>query len=131
MKQMRQAEQAGYAFYSTPCEGGKLIEVFDTTAALVHFPVAEPFGLVVAEALARDLKLFGARTGGILDIATGIEDAELFDVDDLPGLENGIARWLQAGCPKGRSSANIMAARYHPKSVAWRHIEIYREVTAL
>lgn len=127
-KEMRQAEQAGYAFYRKHCDAGELVELFDASAALVHFPLAEPFGLVVAEALARNLKLFGARTGGILDIAAGVGDAELFDVADLSGLESSIARWLQAGCPKGRSSAQMMADRYHPKAVAQRHVEIYREV---
>jgi glycosyltransferase involved in cell wall biosynthesis len=130
MIEMRQAEQAGYAFYHIQCEAQKLVDLFDASAALVHFPIAEPFGLVVAEALARDVKLFGARTGGISDIAVGVDDAELFDAADLPGLEDGIARWLEAGCPKTQSSAKIMADRYHPKYVAARHIEIYREVLA-
>jgi len=30
---------------------------------MIHFPTEEAFGGVVAEGFARDLKLFGARTG--------------------------------------------------------------------
>ena len=46
---------------------------------LVHFPSEEAFGLVVGEVLARELKFFGARLGGIAEIAGDAPDA-LFDL---------------------------------------------------
>ena len=67
----------------------ELIALFDQAGALVHFPSEEAFGLVAAEALARGLKLFGARVGGIPEIAAGATDAELFDANDWAGHEDG------------------------------------------
>jgi glycosyltransferase involved in cell wall biosynthesis len=95
---------------------------------MVHFPMEESFGLVVAEALARDLKLFGSRVGGIGDIAAGLPGAELFAVDDWRGLTAAIAGWIRSGFPRAQGAAQVMRARYHPEVIAKRHLEIYREV---
>ena len=86
------------------------------------------FGLVVAEALARNLKFFGAATGGVVDIAGGVQGAELVPAQDWAALENAIARWLTADCPPPPDTAAIMRERYHPTVIARRHLEIYREV---
>jgi len=82
----------------------------------------------VAEALARNLKLFAAATGGVVDIASGIEGAELFPASDWGAMENAIAKWLEAGCPRPGKAAAVMRERYHPEVIARRHLEIYREV---
>jgi glycosyltransferase involved in cell wall biosynthesis len=109
----------------------QLITAMDTASALLHLPSEEAFGLVVAEALARNLKIFAADTGGILDIARDVEGAELFDVQDRHQLGDAIARWFSAGQPRPQSAAAEMRKRYHPDAVAARHIEIYSEVMAL
>lgn len=108
----------------------ELIAQLDASSALVHFPMEEAFGLVVCEALAREIKFFGARTGGIIDIAEGVPGAELFDVQDWAGLENAMAAWIESGFPKPSGAAAIMRERYHPTVIARRHLEIYREVLA-
>ena len=100
----------------------------DAASALVHFPGEEAFGLVAAEALARNLKLFAGATGGVVDIAAGIEGAELFSGQDWPGLEKSLARWLETGCPRPRTASAVMRQRYAPEVIARRHLEIYREV---
>jgi glycosyltransferase involved in cell wall biosynthesis len=100
----------------------------DAASALIHFPTEEAFGLVVAEGLSRNLKLFAAATGGVVDIATSVDGAELFPDGDFFALEQGIARWLEAGVPLPEMAAGIMRERYHPATVARRHLEIYREV---
>ena len=46
-------------------------ECFDAASGMVHFPTEEAFGSVVAEGFARNLKLFGARTGGIVKLRMG------------------------------------------------------------
>jgi glycosyltransferase involved in cell wall biosynthesis len=96
----------------------------------VHFPLQESFGLVVAEALARNLKLFAGAAGGVPDVAQGVEAAELFQLGDLGGLESAIARWLQAGCPRPLSARQTICERYHPRVIARQHLQIYREVLA-
>jgi len=129
-RELERAEQAGYARHLGLLPPPQLLGAMDAADALVHFPTEESFGLVVAEALARNLKLFAATTGGIVDIAAGVTDAELFAPTDFAGLENAMANWLTAGCPAGSNAAELMRARYHPKTVARQHLEIYQEVLA-
>lgn len=122
------AERAGYARHLGQLSTSLLVTTMDAAGALIHFPTEEAFGLVVAEALARNLKFFGAATGGVGDIAAGVAGTELFPPQDFTALENAIARWLEAGCPPPPDSAAIMRERYHPTIIAQRHIEIYRGI---
>jgi len=122
------AQAKGYARYEGYQSGDKLIESFDRASALVHFPQVETFGLVVAEGLTRGLKLFAARCGGIVDIAKDVQDAELFEQDDLPGLEAALGRWLQQGTVAPSNGAELMRLRYHPAAVGRLHLQIYREI---
>jgi glycosyltransferase involved in cell wall biosynthesis len=121
-------EAAGCARYLGEFSTPELLQQFDAAAGLVHFPFEESFGLVVGEALARNLKLFGVRLGGIAEIAAGAPGAELFDLNDWGGLTEAIAGWLAQGHPPAENSAGLMCERYHPTVIARRHLEIYREV---
>jgi glycosyltransferase involved in cell wall biosynthesis len=94
----------------------------------VHASAEESFGLVVAEAQARNLKLFATRVGGIPDIVDGVEGAELFILDDYSGLGEALIRWKNAGGLRPRTAAAEMQRRYHPDVIALRHLEIYRDV---
>jgi glycosyltransferase involved in cell wall biosynthesis len=131
LKRIRVAEQKGYARYLGTKSTTELIQCFDEASALVHFPIAEAFGLVVAEALARNLKVFGARVGGIPDIAEGLPGTELFGEQDWTGLGTAIAQWIRIGYPRPTQSAHQIAARYHPKVIAQRHLEIYEELLTI
>ena len=128
LERIRQAETEGYAAYIGFKDLDGLIEEYDRSAALVHAPAAESFGLVVAEALGRNLKFFGTSVGGVPDIAGGVEGAELFADGDWDGLRAAITRWIRSGCPRPQSAAQVMRDRYHPELIARRHCEIYREV---
>ncbi len=128
LERIKEAEAQGYARYLGLKSTSELIALFDAAHGLVHFPSEEAFGLVVAEAMARDLKFFGALLGGIVDISSGVPGAELFAMGDWDGLTAGIAKWIQGGHPRSAGSAGIMNARYHPRVIAQRHLEIYREV---
>jgi glycosyltransferase involved in cell wall biosynthesis len=125
---IRRAEAAGYAKFSGLVFGETLVRKFDEADALLHFPSEEAFGLVVAEALARNLKIFGSRLGGIVDICEGIDDAELIDFEDWSRLGIEVAGWLTAGAPRAERASQIIRQRYHPRKVAEQHIAIYREV---
>jgi glycosyltransferase involved in cell wall biosynthesis len=130
LKRIKPLETEGWARHSGEMPADELIRHFDSAAGLVHFPSEEAFGLVVAEALARGLKFFGARLGGISDIADGVEGAELFGADDWDGLEKAIAAWIKNGNPSSPAAAGQMRGKYHPQIIARRHLEIYREVLA-
>lgn len=122
------AKLDGWLDYMEKASVSDLIKLMDSSHALLHFPQEEAFGLVVAEALARGLKLFAAKVGGIVDIAKGVQDAELFDVDDLPGLEYSLKAWIHNPVPPSPFSRVLMESRYHPKVIAARHLEIYQSV---
>jgi len=128
LERIKPMEREGFARCAGPKAIKELIRTFDAAAALVHFPTEEAFGLVAAEALARDLKLFAAGIGGIADIAAGVPGAELFGVEDFSGLTSAIARWIRLDYPRPAGAAQAMRDRYHPQLIALRHVEIYREV---
>lgn len=127
-EELKRAEQQGYAIYAGFLDVNELIQLMDQSHAMIHFPTEEAFGLVVAEGMARGLKFFGANVGGIVDIASGIDGAELHH--DFESLQDGIIRWLSAGAPDPHKAADEMAQLYHPTVVAKKHVEIYREVLA-
>jgi glycosyltransferase involved in cell wall biosynthesis len=126
--QITQAEKEGYAGYLGVKYDAELLTAMDTATGMVHAPHEEAFGLVAAEGLARNLKLFGSRVGGLVDVAAGIEGAELFDRGNMAALEEAIFKWLDSGHAKPTQAARQIRERYHPDVVARRHIEIYREV---
>jgi glycosyltransferase involved in cell wall biosynthesis len=126
VEELKHAEALGYACHGGFLDADELIDLMDQAHGFIHFPLEEAFGLVVAEAMARGLKFFGADLGGIKDIATGIPGAELHS--DFNALKSGLAAWLQAGAPRQEDAAWKIAERYHPRVIAERHLEIYREV---
>jgi glycosyltransferase involved in cell wall biosynthesis len=128
LERIKPMAAAGYARYlGTPSHEG-MVQCFDAASGMIHFPTEEAFGSVVAEGFARDLKFFGTRTGGIVEIANGAPGAELFGKDDWTELTEAIALWIKGGhpCPTGASA--IMGQRYHPKIYTQQHLEVYREV---
>lgn len=128
-EKMAVAREAGYADHLGTFEIDPLIDRMDSASALVHVPDEEAFGLVIAEALARNLKLFATKTGGIIDIASGVEGAQLFESKNwTSSLKEAIGHWLQSGAPRPHDAAIKMAARYQPVTIARRHLDIYREV---
>jgi glycosyltransferase involved in cell wall biosynthesis len=128
LERFKEAEAKGYCRHLGMKSSAELIACFDAAHGLVHFPTEEAFGLVVAEAMARGLKFFGARLGGIKDISGGVPGAELFEAGDWDGLTLAIGNWIRSGHPRSPQSAPLMRERYHPLFIARRHMDIYREV---
>jgi glycosyltransferase involved in cell wall biosynthesis len=128
LEQLKPAEAQGYVRYlGTPSHQG-MVECFDAASGMIHYPTEEAFGSVAAEGFARDLKFFGARTGGITEIATGMPGAELFETEDWTGLTDAVGRWIQAGHPSGAGAAAVAKQRYHPEVYMRQHLDVYRQV---
>ncbi len=121
------AERLGFARHLQPRNLADLIALYDSASALIHAPAEEAFGLVVAEALSRNLKFIGSRTGGMPDIAEGVEGTELFPPGNDEAVGKAVARWLGEGSPRPTTAAE-MRARYHPEVIARKHLEIYRDL---
>jgi glycosyltransferase involved in cell wall biosynthesis len=129
-REIAAAEKDGYAQHLGFHAIGDTVALMDSASALVHVAREEAFGLVVAEALARNLKLFASQVGGVPDIGFGVEGAELFAPNAWPQMGDAIEHWLRAGAPRPKLAADVMRERYDPKRIAERHLEIYREVLA-
>jgi glycosyltransferase involved in cell wall biosynthesis len=127
LEEIKPAEKDGYARYVGTRSGKELVEYFDRAQGMIHCPSEEAFGLVVAEALARNLKFFGSREGGIVDIASEVDGTELFAVDDWNDLAGRLERWMKAGYPRAQSAAEIMRERYRPAVIMRQHVEIYEQ----
>ncbi len=122
------ATNEGYASYLGLLPTPELIRRFDQAQALVHFPSEEAFGLAVPEALARNLRLYASAVGGIVDILSGVPDAQLFAVNDWTALRDALRSWVKGGFARSTSGREHVLARYHPKLIAQRHYEIYTEL---
>ncbi|HKQ38966.1 MAG TPA: glycosyltransferase family 4 protein, partial [Verrucomicrobiae bacterium] len=128
LDRIRLAEKAGYARYLGTKSAAELVGLFDRAHALIHVSQEESFGLVVAEALARNLKLFAFSVGGIVDIVAGIKGVEMFERNDWSRLSQAVADWLKAGFPRLKDANSIMRDRYHPDAIVQEHLKAYREV---
>ena len=105
-------------------------ELYDDSDAMIHYSTEESFGLTFAEALARNLTLFASNVGAIRQIAEGVPNCRIFGQDDFDGLTNSLRLWLQnADYTMLRAAApnQLITSRYHPKVIAMKHLDIYRE----
>jgi glycosyltransferase involved in cell wall biosynthesis len=105
----------------------EVISEMDAASGLVHVSQIESFGLVVAEALARNLKFAGFCSGGVADIVETVDGAECFAGGDWEGLRTSLSRWIKAGAPRPTQAAATIRARYHPSEIARQHLRVYRE----
>lgn len=118
----------GWAFYEGPVSPRELVERFDAASALVHVSLAESFGLVAAEALARDLKYFGSAAGGLADVLEDAPGAVVTGPGNWDRLGEELGAWIAQGTPRVEGAAALMQERYHPRQIAQRHLEVYREL---
>lgn len=128
LARIEQASRAGFARHLETMDTRQLIQRLDQASALIHVAREESFGLVVAEALARNLKVLAFHAGGLPDIAVGTTGAELFAPGDWTALGDALTRWIRGGCEQPAMAAALMRERYHPDAIAARHVGIYREV---
>lgn len=128
LERIKPLEIKGCARFLGPQPEAELVRCFDNAAGMVHFPTEEAFGNVVIESLSRNLKFFGTSLGGILDIAQHAPAVELLAKEDWSGLTKAISNWIDQGHPRPCDAAAFIRERYHPETIARRHLEIYREV---
>jgi glycosyltransferase involved in cell wall biosynthesis len=128
LEQLKAVQPEGYIRHIRQKTAKELRGLFDESNALIHFAIEESFGLVVAEAVARNLKVIAPAVGGVVDIAEGAAGVELLERNDPETLKTTIKRWLRSGCHRCEGGTELMRSRYSPEVVAARHAQIYREV---
>jgi glycosyltransferase involved in cell wall biosynthesis len=114
-----------YVSYVKSQSVSELIQTYDESSALIHVSAIETFGLVVAEALSRNLKLFGFNLGGVTDIARDIEGAEMQTPGNWCDLKAALGVWIRMGHPGNSSPRRTMKERYSPLEIAEQHCRIY------
>ena len=124
---IRDATASGFSRHVEARTPPELTDLMDRSSALVHLSFEESFGLVVAEALARNLKVFATAAGGVNDIAIGADGAELFAPGHDANLEAALSHWLHVGCPRPQLAAAEMRTRYAPEVIAEQHLRVYRD----
>ncbi len=101
-------------------------------AALLVLPTFEDnCPMVVLEAMAAGLPVAASRVGGVPDLITHGTDGLMFDPSDPADMRRQIERLVKDSALRqqlGAAGRNTAADRFHPKAVAGRHLEIYREV---
>ena len=109
----------------------RLVEVYDTSDAMLHFSSEESFGLVFAEALARNLPLFASNVGAIRQMSEGVQNCQIFHPGDLDGMIASLRKWIiNKGHMTLRGCAPNLTieSRVHPKVVAAQHLKVYDQL---
>jgi glycosyltransferase involved in cell wall biosynthesis len=128
LERIKKSPYATHHGFKTVAE---MLEYYDRASGLVHVSEIESFGLVVAEALARNLKFVGFKTAGVADIITGVEGAEGFEDLDWSSVKAALRNWIAAGSVRPKTAADTMRERFHPVRIARNHLDLYREVLEL
>jgi glycosyltransferase involved in cell wall biosynthesis len=87
--------------------------------------------MVVLEAMASGAPIAAARVGGVPELIRHEETGLLFDSSSKDAIAAAIKRLLEPGTDSLATRAKAEAyKRFHPRMIAARHVEIYREVLA-
>ena len=87
--------------------------------------------MVILEAMAAGVPIAASRIGGIPDLIDDGRTGYLFDPLDARSIRQAVSRWAESPEKTAALSATAKQealARFHPKVVATKHLEIYREI---
>lgn len=130
MPLIEEGERLGFVEFAGSKTSSEVIEEMDAAHAMIHCPTEETFGLVVAEALSRDMKFFGSAVGGVNDITANVPGCVLKNRDDWTGMETAILTWLGEGAAMLSGTRGIIQSRYASIVAARNHLALYHELLA-
>jgi len=109
-----------------------LREVFDSSDALIHWSQEESFGLVLAEARARQMFVFTSKVGAAQEICQASPTScFVYPEGQLLDLQKDLAEWLERRMfARRRPNApnQHIGAKMSPLAVAQRHLRVYRGI---
>ena len=109
----------------------KLREHLAAASALALPSREENCPMVVLEAMAAGVPVAASRVGGIPDLIEHEVTGMLFNPSDAEGMSRAVEKLL-GDEPFARAVAErarkMASERFHPRSIAQRHLEIYREI---
>lgn len=104
---------------------------FGRATALALPSLEDNCPMVVLEAMAAGVPVLAANVGGVPDLVEDGRTGLYCDPLDASSMAHGVERLLASPDLRARLSGdarNQALVRFHPKAVAQRHLEIYREV---
>ena len=117
-----------------PFSGREQVKQFFQAATLLVLPTLEDnCPMVVLEAMAAGLPVLASSVGGVPDLITNEQTGLFCDPQRPDSFSAGVARLLaDCGFATQMAARAKLAAqrRFHPRVIAQRHLEIYREVLA-
>jgi glycosyltransferase involved in cell wall biosynthesis len=112
----------------------KTLKTHFRQAALLVLPSLEDnCPMVVLEAMAAGVPVVAARVGGVPDLIEEGETGLFCDPHDAASMASEVEKILAdpaAAAKMARQAKTRARERFHPRVVAQRHLEIYREVLA-
>jgi glycosyltransferase involved in cell wall biosynthesis len=104
---------------------------FAQASGLVLPSLEDNCPMAVLEAMAAGVPVAAARVGGVPDLVRHGETGWLLDPLDIASIAEAMKRLIENADPSlpGRAQAEALE-RFHPRKIAERHLEIYREVLA-
>jgi glycosyltransferase involved in cell wall biosynthesis len=85
--------------------------------------------MVILEAMAAGIPVAAARVGGVPDLVRDGETGILFDPRDGKAMTAAVAGLMSdAAAARAARAREEALTRFHPATIARRHVEIYREV---
>jgi glycosyltransferase involved in cell wall biosynthesis len=110
---------------------GELRRILDSSDCMVHYSLEESFGLVMAEALARNLKLFCFDVGAARSFSHLTNTCEVFPLGDKAGFAARLRKWL-GSYPEEPfrkiSPPHQIVQEFSPETVARKHLRAYKEL---
>lgn len=123
------AQEEGWAEHRPQMSAVELKEAMDERDILIHIPQEEAFGLVVAEAMLRGMKIVAGRTGGVVDFTEIYPGIRLVDPND-PGEWTRVLTDFSRALPARIDRESWDFLRYHPRNIAQLHWQAYQHLLA-
>jgi glycosyltransferase involved in cell wall biosynthesis len=108
----------------------ELADQFRRSSLLVLPTFEDNCPMVVLEAMAAGLPVAASRVGGVPDLVDHERDGLMFDPHDVPSIGDAVGRLVRdAGLREamGLRAKQKAMEQFHPRRIAERHVEIYRE----
>ena len=128
---LEEATRLGFALHKEHLDAAALAKTMTRADALLHFPMDEAFGLVVAEAISQGLTVFASNVGGIREVALEYPKCHLFGRHDFDGLLWQLRTYIKNiskhSCKYG---SDALTSRFSPHLIGQKTIQVYSEVLA-
>jgi glycosyltransferase involved in cell wall biosynthesis len=128
---LEEATRLGFALHKEHLDAAALAKTMAQADALLHFPMDEAFGLVVAEAISQGLTVFASNVGGIREVGLGYRKCHLVGRQDFDGLLCQLRSYIKNiskhTCKYG---SDALTSRFSPQLIGQKTIQAYSEVLA-